>query len=65
MKHIDTLFGIYIIGLVAYIQITPGTQMIPPFWKFEERMNWKPSNFFWINICIIIGYILFRKQLHQ
>ena len=59
---IDTLFIAYIIGLVAYIQITPGTQMFPPLWKLDERMNWKPSLFFWINILIILSYFIFRTQ---
>lgn len=63
MNTLDTLFVTYIVGIVTYSQITPGTQMIPPFWKVEERMNWKPSKFFWINMCIIFGYILFRKQI--
>lgn len=62
---IDTLFIAYIIGLIVYVQITPGTQMIPPLWKPEERMNWKPSNFFWINMLIIFGYLIFKTQLRQ
>ena len=64
MKTIDKIFTAYIIGLLVYIQLKPGTQMIPPMWKIEERMNWKPSLFFWVNISIIIGFVLL-KQLNN
>jgi hypothetical protein len=64
MKTIDELFILYIICLIIYVQTKPGTQMIPPVWNIEERMNWKPTHFFWINFAIIISYILFKQIKH-
>jgi hypothetical protein len=61
MKPIDKVFLAYIVSLILYVQLKPGTQMIPPYWKIEERVNWKPTLFFWINASIIIGYLLFKN----
>lgn len=61
MLVIDRIFTMYMICLVLYIQLTPGTQMIPPWWKPKERMNWKPTMFSWINMIIVGSYIFFRN----
>ena len=58
---IDKIFVAYMLGLLVYVQLKPGTQMIPPWWNPEERMKWKPSLFFWVNMSIIIGFILFKQ----
>lgn len=50
------------IGLIIYIKLKPGTQMIPPFWKLEERMNWKPTLFFWVNMLIISLFLINLKN---
>lgn len=64
MRIIDTAFVIYMIALVLYIQLTPGTQMIPPWWKPQERANWKPTMFFWVNMAIIAMYFILSSKAY-
>lgn len=61
MKTLNTFFITYMIGLIIYIWITPGTQMIPPWWDLEARKNWKPSIFFWVNMFIIASFFLVKN----
>lgn len=57
MKQIDYIFLIYILSLILYDWITPGYQLPPARYKYEDRMNWKPGIFFWINAFIIFVYL--------
>jgi hypothetical protein len=38
--------------------MTPGYQLMPPWWKVEERVNWKPTPIFWITGFFIGMYVL-------
>jgi hypothetical protein len=52
MKTIDVAFLILILSVWFYAFVTPGYQFLPPFWKPEERMNWKPTQ-----LSIVVGFI--------
>ena len=61
MQMIDIAFLILVISVWLYAFVTPGRQLMPPFWKVEERMNWKPTPLF-LAISFIAGiYLLIKK----
>jgi Kef-type K+ transport system membrane component KefB len=52
MEPLDIAFLIFVIAVWLYAFVTPGRQLMPPFWKLEERMNWKPTQ-----LSIVVGFI--------
>ena len=61
MQTLDIAFLIFVISVLLYAFVTPGRQLMPPFWKVEERMNWKPTPFFWAISFVAVVYLLLKK----
>ena len=60
MNNFDIILLTIIFALWLYAFMTPGYQFMPPFWKLEERMNWKPTPVFWV-ILIVMGVYVLKK----
>ena len=58
MKNLDIILLTVILALWLYAFVTPGYQLPPPWWKPEERMNWKPTPIFWVTGFVIGVYVL-------
>jgi heme/copper-type cytochrome/quinol oxidase subunit 2 len=58
MKNLDIILLTVIFALWIYAFMTPGYQLMPPYWKVEERMNWKPTPIFWVTLIVIGVYVL-------
>lgn len=61
MKTLDIAFLIFVISVWVYAFVTPGRQLMPPWWKPEERMNWKPTPIFLIMSFVAVIYLLLKK----
>ena len=61
MKTLSIVFLIVFMSVWLYGLVTPGYQLMPPFWKPEERMNWKPTPIFWALSFVCVTYLLLKK----
>ena len=61
MEPLDIAFLIFVISVWLYAFMTPGRQLMPPFWKLEERINWKPTPFLWAISFVAVIYLLLKK----
>jgi hypothetical protein len=61
MQTLDIAFLIFVISVWLYAFVTPERQLMPPFWKVEERMNWKPTPLSWAISFVAVVYLLLKK----
>lgn len=61
MKTIDKIFITFVVSLILYAQLTPGYQIMPPWWKPEDRMNFKPTIFTYIAIFGTLLYFILKR----